>query len=127
MSDRETPGYSYVIGSKSYSVAQSSLGTGLNTATAHRTDTPPESESKLRNVVTMAEELLGSLHASISHLESRLDTVLTPIPTSPATPPTSAPQNIPVMSHVLGRAVSVTQSLQDAISRVQSLRDRVEI
>lgn len=97
------------------------------TITTAQQGMPPESESKIRNVVGMTEELLQTLHASISHLESRLDTILTPIPPSPAAAGAGAQKNEPMISHVLSRAVSVTQSLQDAISRVQSLRDRVEV
>lgn len=103
-----------------------SIGTGSLTATQRVADPSPESESKIRNIVSTAEETLSMLHASISHLESRLDTALTPLP--PATPAsTSAQQAMPILSHLSERAVRVNQGLQEAVIRLQSLRDRVEI
>lgn len=116
---------------RSYGAMQSingpSLGGGLNTAMqSARTDTPPESESKIRNVVGMTEELLQTMHASISHLESRLDTVLTPIPPQPATSVDAKNIRQP-LSHLCERTASVNLSMSEAITRLQSLRDRIEV
>lgn len=87
---------------------------------------PPESDSKIRNVASLMEESLTSLHAAISHLESRLDTVLTPMsPTGTGTG--QGASNMPSVSHLLGRMGQIAQGIQDATQRLNEMRDRVEV
>lgn len=109
-----------------YGAAQSnspSLGIGLNTV---RTDAPSESPSAIRDAITFSEEVLGQLHVTISHLESRLDSALTPNPPQPAsTNAGNAPT--PIMSNVRGRLGLLNQGLSDAVTRLSYLRDRVEV
>lgn len=100
-----------------------SLSGGSNVA---RIDPPPESPSAIRDAITYGEDVLGQLHATISHLESRLDTALTPNPPQPAAP-SSGNAPTPIMSNVRGRLGALNAGISDAVTRLSYLRDRIEI
>lgn len=87
---------------------------------------PPESASGIRDAISFGEDVLSQLHATISHLESRLDTALTPIAPSPVTA-TGAGAPVAPMSHVRERIAQMNRGLSDAVSRLSQLRDRVEV
>lgn len=86
---------------------------------------PDESPSKIRDAVGSFEQLAGDLHKVLSRLESRLDTVLTPVP-----PPgqTATPESLtPIASSLLARLYGANDTLSVAIQRVADLQQRVEV
>lgn len=91
------------------------------------TDPTTESASGIRDAICHAEEITAQLHGVISHLESRLDTALTPIPPTPATAAAQNAQTMPPISTVRHRIAQVNQGLVEAVQRLNALRDRVEI
>ncbi len=107
-----------------YGLANQTLGSvaGIGSATAIPTDSP----SGIRDAISFTEGAVADLHSVISHLESRLDTALTPIPPQPATSAQNAPSGPPV-SNVRGRISLMNGALTEAIQRLHSLRDRIEI
>jgi hypothetical protein len=116
-----------------YPVAGSALGAvgNYNKAMANTNlrgateTTPSESASQIRDAIGTTEQIATDLHEALSHLESRLDTVLCPVPPTGADASKSMPE--PVRSHLLGRVLSVNGSLSAAIDRVRHLRSRVEV
>lgn len=84
-----------------------------------------ESASPIRDGVGQAEEIVTALHAAISQLEKRLDTVLTPVPPQPGTAGT--PGNGPIASHLRGRLATLNEGYADAVRRLRDLALRVEV
>ncbi len=95
---------------------------------AETTAAPPDqSPSQIRDRMTEAEDRLSDLHAAISHLESRLDTILTPQPPSinggvAQGKPPQAPA-----SHLLDRAKTIYLGIAEASDRLRQLMSRVEL
>lgn len=86
---------------------------------------PTESDGKIRNAISQAEQILSEIHNAINDLESRLDTVLTP--SSPSNAGTGAAGAQAICSHVKGRMDIVNEGSIYAIHRLRTLMGRVEI
>lgn len=109
--------------SRTFTGSYAGTGTSIGLQACPPSD---ESPSKIRDAVGFTEQLLNDLHGILSHLESRLDAALTPIPPSPDQT-ADCNGNAVIASHLLSRIGVVNEGLQLAISRAVSLRQRVEV
>jgi len=103
-------------------------GTAANSLNVYTGSIPApsdESASKVRDQVSMTEQLLSELHEAISQLERRIEVALMPMPPTPA--PTGPNVNKQVGSHLLGRVQILTEGFQSAVARIHALRQRVEL
>lgn len=104
------------------------IGYAGQAATFTTSNQPIESASQIRDAIGEVERLASCLHETMSHLESRLDTILTPVPPTPATLNKQASEFSPACSSVLGRIyIANRMLLGDAVQRIADLRQRVEI
>src|SRR5436305_7491780 len=88
-----------------------------------------ESESRIRNLITVQEGQLGQIHNAISALDSRLDTVLIPdvlVDPKVSAPSSDTPVKVP-LSPLLERLVVINRGFEDAIARLRYLRGRVDL
>lgn len=86
---------------------------------------PIAANSIVRDLISANEETLAELHDTISRLEGRLETALTPMPPQPAAA-TSGP-SAPPCSHVAVRLGSLNEGYRHAAARLRELTQRVEV
>lgn len=97
---------------------------GVGSALAYA-DPPNEIGSVVRDGLSANEQTLSELHETISRLEGRLETALTPTPPQPASTTNCAPG--PPCSHVANRLASLSDGYRHAVLRLQDLMRRVEV
>lgn len=86
------------------------------------------SSSPVRDRISGLESLLSDLHSTISALEERFDTVLTPVPPLPARADNErTPTGQRIQSHLQGRLEILADGYQMAISRLHQLNSRIEL
>ena len=85
-----------------------------------------DTNSKVRDGIEAQEKMLEMLHQSISNLENRLETVLTPQPPT-VSGVDKAASPAPVASYVNNRLAILQVVLVEAIRRIESLSGRVEV
>lgn len=83
--------------------------------------------SPIRDGIGYAEQTLSELHQTISHLEKRLETVLSPVPPTVASQGNKAGPTGPPASHVHGRLVILNEGYAQAVRRLRDLAQRVEV
>jgi hypothetical protein len=91
-----------------------------------RMDAPVDTSSRIRDGISMAEQLLSDLHDAISQLDKRLDVVLTPVPPQPTGGAGVAPKAANT-SHVHGRLQILNEGHAAAVSRLRDLAQRIEV
>ncbi len=108
-----------------HSVQGGYAGHGLQARTSAPVPESPESPSRIRDQVGNSEQALSAIQESISTLERRLDTVLSPVPPQGNTnvPATSAPP----CSHLTGRLEILNDGFANANRRLRDLAGRIEV
>jgi hypothetical protein len=91
------------------------------------TEVPTPDNSRIRDGVSAAEQALSALHEMISHLEKRLETVLSPMPSQPANVANAGTPTGPPRSHVTGRLSILNEGFGHAIQRLNELGGRIEV
>lgn len=103
------------------------IGMGSYPLQAAVSPNPPESASQIRDGLTQTEQIATTLHECINRLESRLETVLTPIPPSNQAGVAAGATPGYVGSHVFGRISQVNDTISAACKRLAELAQRIEV
>lgn len=93
---------------------------------AYKTAADPIESSPARNQIGNAEQYMSDMHSALDRLESRLDTILTPVPPD-VNKTNGSPTPMGPKSHVVGRLETLNDGLLHVVARIDRLNARVEL